>query len=75
MILKCGKITVLYKHKQYTIYIWSMVSDQTNQGFTNISSFRGSTIMFDLSNSLSSNLWIENRFFSISTLKWFKEAK
>ena len=36
------------------IYVWSMVpegiKDRTNQGFTNISSSRGSAIMFDLSN-------------------------
>ena len=37
--------------------IWSMVpegiKDRTNLGFKNISSSRGSTIMFDLSKSIS----------------------
>ena len=51
--------------------------DQTFQGFTNISSSKGSTILFDLSKSFI-QLFLEmygerkNKSFSIRTLIWFE---
>ena len=56
------------------------IKDRTNQGFTNISSSRGSTIMLDLSNSflqLCLAIYGEKKdfLFSISIFKWFENAK
>ena len=56
------------------------IKDRTNQGFTNISSSKGSTIMFDLSKSFSQlclAIYGEN-FFSFlrnKHLKWFEHEK
>ena len=58
----------------YDLWYQEGIKDRTNQGFTNISSSRGSTIMFDLLKSFSQlclAIYEEkiDFFLSISTLK------